>query len=251
MARLLQAGAKGKLGGAGAAIGVTAARASPARRTAPAPLAREFDRGASRSLFCRRKVFATVWSANGSDQVHIVERIWYFLSASYREHLRERPEVLLVLGRRRPDSDWRLARFSIRNLINQQLVVTEIALRGSSGCRISAAVGEFENWRVDDKRGGRTLRLSQIIRPSTRQSLRQDVAFFVRHPRDSDGARHYVKVTILLEHRMDRSRRWRVTLEGQLPQAPTDPRLYGPFGVHTGNWSVVGGHAQVEHVDPI
>ncbi|MGP8122325.1 MAG: hypothetical protein ACLP8B_17615 [Xanthobacteraceae bacterium] len=182
--------------------------------------------------------------------MHIVERIWYFLSASYREHLRERPEVLLVLGRRRPDSEWRQASFSIRNLINQQLVVTEIALRGSSGCRITAAIGEFENWRVDDKRIGRTLRLNQIIRPSTKQSSRQDVPFFVRHPRDGEGARHFVKVAILLEHRMDRSRRWRITLEGQLPQAPSDPRLYGPFGVHAGNWSATGAQPALDSFDP-
>ncbi len=170
----------------------------------------------------------------------IFERIRYFLSAGYREHMRERPEVLLILGRRRPESEWREARFSVRNLINQQLVVTEIALRGSSGCRITAAIGEFDNWRVDDKRIGRTLRLNHIIRPSAgRQATRQEVPFFVRHPRDSEGARHYVKVTVLLEHRMDRSRRWRITLEGQLPQAPADPRLFGPFGAHAGNWSAL------------
>lgn len=172
----------------------------------------------------------------------ILERIWYFLSAGYREHVRERPEVLLLLGRRRAESDWRQASFSIRNLINQQLVVTEIALRGSSGCRITAALGEFDNWRMDEKRIGRTLRLTQIIRPAGRQGLlRQDVPFFIRHPRDGEGARHYVKVTILLEHRMDRDRRWRVTLEGQLPQAPSDPRLFGPFGAHAGNWSAIAG----------
>jgi hypothetical protein len=178
--------------------------------------------------------------------VHILERVWHFLSASYREHLRERPEVLLVLGRRRPDSDWRQASFSIRNLINQQLVVKEIALRGSSGCRITAAIGEFDNWRPDTKRIGRTLRLNQIIRPSGKQAFRQEVPFFVRHPRDGEGTRHYVKVAILLEHRMDRSRRWRIVLEGQLPQAPADPRLFGPFGAHAGTWTAVGGSEQIE-----
>lgn len=181
----------------------------------------------------------------------IIERIWYFLSASYREHVRERPEVLLILGRRRPESDWRQASFSIRNLINQQLVVTEIALRGSSGCRITAAIGEFDNWRIDDTRIGRTLRLNQIIRPSTRQASRQEVLFFIRHPRDGGGARHFVKVAILLEHRMDRSRRWRITLEGQLPQEPSDPRLFGPFGAHAGNWSAtMAGAAQARQVGP-
>jgi len=183
--------------------------------------------------------------------VNIFERIWYFFSAGYREHTRERPEVLLILGRRRPDSGWRQASFSIRNLINQQLVVSEIAVRGTSGCRITAAIGEFDNWRMDDKRVGRTLRLNQIIRPSGRQASRQDVPFFVRHPRDGDGARHYVKVTILLEHRMDRSRRWRVTLEGQLPQVPSDPRLFGPFGAHAGNWSAIAASPQAQRPGPI
>jgi len=181
--------------------------------------------------------------------VKFFERIWYFLSAGYREHLRDRPEVLLVLGRRRPESDWRGASFSIRNLINHQLVVTEIALRGSSGCRITAAIGEFDTWRPDDKRVGRTLRLNQIIRPSAKQAARQDVPFFIRHPRDGEGARHYVKVAILIEHRMDRSRRWRIVLEGQLPQAPDDPRLFGPFGPHSGTWATATSPVRSEHFD--
>lgn len=179
--------------------------------------------------------------------MRIFERIWFFFSASYREHVRERPEVLLLIGRRRGESDWRQATFSVRNLINQQLVVREIALRGSSGARITAAIGEFDNWRPDDKRIGRTLRLSQIIRPATRAAARQDVPFFVHHPRDVEGARHFVKVAILLEHRMDPGRRWRVTIEGQLPQAPNDPRLFGPFGAHAGNWTAIGDPGQAQH----
>lgn len=187
-------------------------------------------------------------SRKSVGDVNLFERIWYFLSAGYREHMRERPEVLLILGRRRAESEWREARFSVRNLINRQLVVTEIALRGSSGSRITAAIGEFDNWRMDDKRIGRTLRLNQIIRPSAgRQATRQEVPFFVRHPRDGEGARHYVKVTIVLEHRMDRGRRWRVTLEGQLPQAPSDPRLFGPFGAHAGNWSALSSSSARAH----
>lgn len=164
--------------------------------------------------------------------MQLVGRIWDFLSASRREHNRQRPEVLLTIGRRRGDSEWRAASFSVRNLINQQLLVTEIALVGCFGCRITAAIGEFENWRMDEKRVGRTFRTNHIIRPSAGQTYRQEVPFFLRHPRDGEGAPYSIKLSVMIEHRMDPSRRWQTVLEGQLPQSPADPRIFGPRGAH-------------------
>jgi len=117
-------------------------------------------------------------------------------------------------------------------MINHQLLVTEIALSGSIGCRIAPAIGEFDNWRMDEKRIGRTFVTKTIIRESSRQTGRQEVPFYFRHPRDRDGARYSIKVSVRLEHRMDPSRRWRVVLEGQLPQAFSDPRLFDARGAH-------------------
>jgi len=149
--------------------------------------------------------------------VQLFERLWSFFSASAREHNRERPEVLLRIERRSPDSEWRAVSLSVRNLINQQLLVTEIALSGSIGCRIAPAIGEFDNWRMDKKRIGRTFPTNSIIHASSGQTYRQEIPFYLRHPRDRDGARYSVKVAIRLEHLTDRSRRWRIVLEGQLP----------------------------------
>jgi hypothetical protein len=164
--------------------------------------------------------------------VHLFASLWRFISAGAREHNREQPEVLLEIERRRPESEWRAASFSIRNMINQQLLVTEIALSGSIGCRIAPAIGEFDNWRMDEKRIGRTFSTNNIIREGRRQTCRQDVPFYLRHPRDSDGARYSVRAAIRLEHRMDPSRRWRIVLEGQLPQSFSDPRLFDARGAH-------------------
>jgi hypothetical protein len=162
--------------------------------------------------------------------VQLFKRLWCSLSASAREHNRERPEVILEIERRRSNSEWRMASFSVRNMINQQLLVTEIALSGSIGCRIAPAIGEFDNWRMDEKRIGRTFLTNNIIRESSRQTCRQEVPFYFRHPRDGDGARYSIKVAMRLEHRMDPGRRWRIVLEGQLPQSFNDPRLFDVRG---------------------
>ena len=164
--------------------------------------------------------------------MQLFERLWRFFSASAREHHRERPEVLLRIEQRSPDSEWRAASFSIRNMINQQLLVTEIALSGSIGCRIAPAIGEFDNWRIDKKRIGRTFLTNSIIHANSGQAYRQEVPFYLRHPRGRDGARYSVKVAIRLEHLMDRRRRWRIVLEGQLPQSSNDPQLFDPRGAH-------------------
>jgi hypothetical protein len=164
--------------------------------------------------------------------VQSFKRLWRFFSASAREHNRECPEIILEIERRRANSEWRAASFSVRNMINHQLLVTEIALSGSIGCRIAPAIGEFDNWRMDKKRIGRTFLTNNIIRESSRQTSRQEVPFYLRHPRDSEGAPYSVKIVIRLEHRMDPSRRWRIVLEGQLPQSLSDPRLFDARGAH-------------------
>jgi len=95
-----------------------------------------------------------------------------------------------------------------------------------------AAIGEFQNWRMDERRIGRTFRPSHIIRPSAGQTYRQEVPFYLKHPRDGEGACHSIKLSILLEHRTDPDRRWRIVLEGQLPQSPADPRIFSLRGAH-------------------
>ncbi len=160
-----------------------------------------------------------------------LDQILNFVSASRREHNRDCPDVLLKVGSR-GEGGWRKATFSVRNVINHQLLVTEIALVQSWGCEIAPAIGEFDTLRVDTRRVGRTFRTSQVIRIVGTRMTRQEVAFYVKHPRDHEGAPHYFKVSVLIEHRMDPSRRWRIVREGQLPQSPGDPAVFGPRGPH-------------------
>ena len=42
---------------------------------------------------------------------------------------------------------------------------------------------------MDEKRIGHTFVTNNIIRESSRQTCRQEVLFYLRHPRDSEGAR--------------------------------------------------------------
>jgi len=117
----------------------------------------------------------------------------------------------------------------VRNQINQQLVATEITLGwGSWGVRIAPAIINGNKWSMDHAKIGRTFQLEHILRSSSEDSTRQNVPFFY-HPRDLfDNGRHWVKVSILIEHRTDPS--WRTPIPAQIPQQPGDDILYGRRG---------------------
>jgi hypothetical protein len=157
------------------------------------------------------------------------------ISGRQRELNRERPEVYLKIRHREPSTNnWRSANFSVRNQINQQLIATKITLGwGSWGVRIAPAIIDGDKWHMDHTKIGRTFQLEHILRSSSVDSTRQNVPFFICHPRDLvDDGRHWVKVSILIEHRTDPSRQWWTTIPGQIPQQPGDDNLYSRRGPH-------------------
>jgi hypothetical protein len=145
---------------------------------------------------------------------------------------RERPEVLLKIRLRAPNSKWRSANFSVTNQPNQQLVATQITLGwGSWGARIAPAIVEGNNWRIDyTKADGRTLVINEVLRGL---KPRQNIPFFLHHPRELiDNGRHSVKIWILIEHRTDASRSWWTPFDFALPQQPGDDILFNRRGPH-------------------
>lgn len=157
---------------------------------------------------------------------------WLVRRLSFRSD-EGRPEIWLKIRHRQSDG-WRVIDLMVDNRSAVPLKVTEITLDWSNwGTRIAPAIvldDDLGTIARDDARIGRTIELARWIRPQG--TLRwQTVSFYLSHPRDAvNDGRYTIKISTQVERATERGVKWKITREGQLPQAQGDPVVFSANG---------------------
>lgn len=142
--------------------------------------------------------------------------------------------VIWLKIRHREGDGWRIADLMIDNKLDGRLEVKELSLGWSTwGAKIAPAVVENGGLKIRrdiTREKGRTFVPNFYVRPQSATRW-QNMPFYLMHPRDAvDNGRYTVRVCAVIEHATERGRRWKISIEGQLPQTPSDPVVFTSKG---------------------